>query len=123
MTTSLAEQLRQLQTPQSSQFFDSKKRDSILFTAKDAATKSRDEIYEIGLSGLQELIELNPSFEEFQSTLFDASAKDVQRAVATKEVNALLNKNIKRFMFHLSSYFMIPASHKCLEWFVYLFSC
>lgn len=122
MSTSLAEQLRRLQTPQSSQFIDTKMRDSILFTSKEAATKSRETIYEIGLSGLQELIEMNSAFEEFQSTLFELTAKDVQRAVETKEVNALLDKNIKRFMFHLSPYFMIPASHKCLEWLIRRFN-
>lgn len=122
MSTSLAEQLRRLQTPQSSQFVDSRKRDSILFTLKEAATKSRETIYEIGISGLQELIELNPAFVEFQTTLFELTAKDVQRAVETKEVNALLNKVIKRFMLHLSPYFMIPASHKCLEWLIRRFS-
>lgn len=120
--TSLAEQLRRLQTPQSSQFVDTKKRDSILFNAKEAATKSRETIYEIGISGLQELIELNPEFEQFQSTLFELTAKDVQRAVETKEVNALIDKNIRRFMFHLSPYFMIPASHKCLEWLIRRFN-
>lgn len=122
MSTSLAEQLRRLQTPQSSQFIDTKKRDSILFTSKEAATKSRETVYEIGLSGLHELIEMNSDFEEFQSTLFELTAKDVQRAVETKEVNALLNKNIKRFMFHLSPYFMIPATHKCLEWLIRRFN-
>lgn len=122
MSTSLAEQLRRLQTPQSSQFIDSKKRDSILFTLKEAATKSRETIYEIGISGLLELIEINPAFEEFEATLFELTAKDVQRAVESKEVNALLDKNIKRFLFHLSPYFLIPASHKCLEWLIRRFN-
>lgn len=122
MSTSLAEQLRRLQTPQSSQFIDTKKRDSILFTAKEAATKSRETIYEIGLSGLQELIELSSSFGEFETTLFDYTSKEVQRAVENKEVNALLNKNIKRFMFHLSPYFLLPSTHKCLEWLIRRFN-
>lgn len=122
MTTSLAEQLRRLQTPESSLFLDSKKRDSILFTFKEAALKSRETIYEIGLSGLQELIEMNPVFEDFHATLFELTAKDIQRAVETKEVNVLLNKNIKRFLYHLSPYFMIPASHKCLEWLIRRFN-
>lgn len=46
----------------------------------------------------------------------------VQRAVETKEVNALLNKNIQRFMYQLSPYFMIPASHKSLEWLIRRFN-
>lgn len=122
MSTSLREQLLKLQTPQSSQFVDSRRRDSILFTQKDAATKSRETIYEIGLSGLRELIEIDDSFTEFESTLFDFTVKDVQRAVETDEVNKLLNKNIKRFMFHLSPYFLIPSSHKCLEWLIRRFN-
>lgn len=122
MSTSLREQLLKLQTPQSSQFYDAKRRDSILFTQKDAATKSRETIYEIGLSGLRELIEIDNSFSEFESTLFDYTAKDVQRAVETDDVNRLLNKNIKRFLFHLSPYFLIPSSHKCLEWLIRRFN-
>jgi U3 small nucleolar RNA-associated protein 10 len=119
MSTSLAEQLKKLQTPQSSQFYDSKKRDSILFTKKEAATKSRETIYEIGISGLQELIELDSNiFEDFQKTLFDPSAMQMQRAVENEDVNRLINKNIRRFMFHLSPYFMISSSHKCLEWLI-----
>lgn len=122
MSTSLAEQLLRLQTPQTTQLTESKQRDSILFTTKEAATKSRDTIFEIGSIGLDELIELNPVLEEFRSTLFDSTSKGVQRAVESKEVNALLNKNIKRFMHHLSPYFMLPASHKCLEWLIRRFN-
>jgi U3 small nucleolar RNA-associated protein 10 len=122
MSTSLKEQLLRLQTPQSSLFVDSKRRDSILFSPKEAATKSRETIYEIGLSGLQELIDMDASFAEFENTLFNFTARDVQRAVETSEVNKLLNKNIKRFMFHLSPYFMIPSSHKCLEWLIRRFN-
>lgn len=122
MSTSLAEQLRRLQTPQSSQFVDTRKRDSILFTQKEAATKSREVIYEIGQSGIQELIEINAAFAEFESTLFDHSSRDVQRAVETKDVNVLLNKNIKRFLFQLSPYFLLPSTHKCLEWLIRRFN-
>ncbi|KAG5677597.1 hypothetical protein PVAND_007343 [Polypedilum vanderplanki] len=122
MSTSLREQLLRLQTPQASQFVDKKKRDSILFSSKDAATKSRETIYEIGISGLRELIEIDDSLTEFENTLFNFTAKDVQRAVETKEVNKLLDKNIRRFMYHLSPYFMIPSSHKCLEWLIRRFN-
>lgn len=122
MSTSLAEQLRRLQTPQSSQFVDTRKRDSILFTQKEAATKSRETIFEIGLSGLQELIEINSAFSEFEFTLFDYTSREVQRAVETKDVNVLLNKNIKRFLFQLSPYFLIPSTHKCLEWLIRRFN-
>jgi hypothetical protein len=57
--------LKKQATPQSSQFFDSKKRDSILFS----------------VSGLEELTQLNPAFAQFESTLFDHGSKDFQRLV------------------------------------------
>ena len=78
MATSLAEQLRSLQTPQSFMFFDSIKKDSILFSAKDAATKSRETIFDICISGLEELITIKPVFKEFESTLFERTARDLQ---------------------------------------------
>lgn len=74
------------------------------------------------LCRLEELIEINPVFADFQLTLFELTAKDVQRAVETKEMNLLLTKNIKQFIFHLSPYFMIPATHKCLEWLIRRFN-
>lgn len=49
--TSLSEQLKRLQRPQTSQLVDQRKRPSILFEAKEAAEKDRETIYEIGLSG------------------------------------------------------------------------
>lgn len=52
-STSLSEQLKRLQRPQTSQLVDSRKRPSILFDAKEAAEKDRETIFEIGLSGLQ----------------------------------------------------------------------
>lgn len=52
-STSLAEQLKRLQRPQTSQLVDLRKRPSILFDAKEAAEKDRETIFEIGLSGLQ----------------------------------------------------------------------
>ena len=75
MTASLAKQLRRLQTPQSSMFFDSIKRDSILFSAKEAATKSLETIFDIGISGFEELVTINPVFKELESTLFERTAR------------------------------------------------
>lgn len=99
MSTSLAEQLKRLQTPQTAQLIDTKRRDSILFTPKEAATKSRETIFEIGISGFNSLAEINPVFLEFESTLFNPSSVEVQRAVESKEVNEKLNVHIRRFMY------------------------
>ncbi|XP_055680331.1 HEAT repeat-containing protein 1 homolog [Lutzomyia longipalpis] len=117
--TSLAEQLKRLQRPQTSQLLlDRKEKPSILFEKKDAANKDRDTIYEIGLSGLEELIALNGDFQVFATTLFDRSAKDLERAVEDSEVNRKLDRSIKSFLIRLSPYFMLQATHKCIEWLI-----
>lgn len=118
MSTSLAEQLNRLRTPQTSQLLDSKKRASILFDWREAAEKDRETIYDIGFSGLQELIALNPSFAQFQSTLYDKNTVELQRAVESVTVNQHLNVTIRKFMVHLSPYFLLQPAHKCLEWLI-----
>lgn len=118
MSTSLAEQLRRLKTPQTSHLSDSKKRASILFDWREAAEKDRETIFDIGLSGLQELTAISPSFAQFEATLFDKNTVELQRAVESASVNQHLNVSIKKFMVHLSPYFLLQPTHKCLEWLI-----
>lgn len=118
MATSLAAQLQRLAAPQTSLLYDSRKKPSILFEAEKAASKDREVIYDIGISGLEELIQLNPSFAQFEDTLFDKTAIELQRAVENKELNEKLNTNIRKFFYHLSPYFMLQPAHKCLEWLI-----
>lgn len=122
MATSLADQLRRLKTPQTTLLIDSKKRASILFDPKEAALKDRETIYDIGYSGLKELIVLNPSFVQFEATLFDKNAREMQRAVESREVNKHLDETIKKFLVHLSPYLLLQSSHKCLEWLIRRFN-
>lgn len=122
MSTSLADQLRRLKTPQSTLLVDSKKRASILFNPKEAAEKDRETIFDIGYSGFEELIKLNPSFLQFESALFDKNAREFQRAVEHKEVNRQLMEVIKKFLIHLSPYLLLQPSHKCLEWLIRRFN-
>lgn len=116
--TSLAQQLERLKAPQTDILVDQKKRPSLLFDAKQAATNDRETIYEIGLSGLEELIEINSIFTKYKTTLFDQNSRDLQRAVETKDVNVKLNKKIKTFLLQLSPYFLLQSTHKCLEWMI-----
>lgn len=120
--TSLAQQLNKLRAPQTSILVDRKKRPSILFDEKVAATKDRETIYDIGYSGLQQLIALNQSFTQFETTLFDKNALDLQRAVENIQVNKQLNEVIKKFLAHLSPYFLLDPAHKCLEWLIRRFN-
>lgn len=118
MTTSLSEQLRRLKTPQTSNLFDSKKRASLLFDWREAAEKDRETIFDIGYSGLQELIAISPAFTQFEATLFDKNTLELQRSIESVAVNQHLNASIKKFMVHLSPYFLLQPTHKCLEWLI-----
>jgi U3 small nucleolar RNA-associated protein 10 len=71
-----------------------------------------------GVSGLEELIKLNPRFEEFQRNLFDVSSRSLERSVEDKKTNKSLNKLIRRFLLLLSPYFLLKSSHQALEWLV-----
>lgn len=122
MATSLADQLQRLKTPQTSLLTDSKKRASILFSQKEAAEKDRETIFDIGYSGFQDLIKLNPSFLQFESSLFDKNARELQRAVEHELVNRQLKEVIKKFMVHLSPYLLLQPAHKCLEWLIRRFN-
>ncbi|XP_013200654.1 HEAT repeat-containing protein 1 [Amyelois transitella] len=116
--TSLAEQLQRLAVPQSTIYKDDKKKASLLFDPKEAALKDRDTFYEIGKSGLQELIALYEGFLFYEGTLFSQLSKDFERAVESKEVNQNLDHTIEKFLLELSPYFLLQSAHKALEWLV-----
>ncbi|XP_055389397.1 HEAT repeat-containing protein 1 homolog [Condylostylus longicornis] len=118
MATSLAEQLRRLKVPQTSVLVDSKIKQSIIFDKKDAATKDRKTIFQLGQKGISELSALNPAFIQFEKTLFDPHTIELERSVENSEVNKLINKTIKKFFYHLSPYFMLQPAHLCLEWLI-----
>lgn len=118
MATSLAEQLQRLAVPQTSVIKHSKIKTSFLFDPKEAAGLKRDTFYQIGLEGLEELIQKNTVFEQFQNTLFHITSRDFERSIQTADVNSKLDKNIKNFLLFLSPYFMLKSSHKALEWLI-----
>ncbi|XP_075991949.1 HEAT repeat containing 1 homolog l(2)k09022 [Anticarsia gemmatalis] len=116
--TSLAEQLKKLTVPQAAVFKDDTKTVSLLFDPKEAALKDRDTFYEIGLSGLKELIALYEGFRVFEDTLYNLSSKDFERSVQSKEVNQNLDQTIEKFLLQLSPYLLLQSSHKALEWLI-----
>lgn len=118
MSTSLAEQLRRYAAPQTSILHDSKKRPSILFDAKEAATKDRQTIFDLGLSGLHELTNLNQIFRQFEKTLFQKSSVNMERSVETSQINKEIDIVIKKFFYCASPYFMLHPTHLCLEWLI-----
>ncbi|CAD6997882.1 unnamed protein product [Ceratitis capitata] len=118
MSTSLQEQLQRLAVPQTMALADSRSKASVLFDRKEAGTKTRRIIFEIGLAGLQELTAINPIFQSFEATLFNESTMDLERSVEEKDVNKLLDRNINKFLEHLSPYFLLRPTLMCLEWLI-----
>ncbi|XP_072401765.1 HEAT repeat-containing protein 1 [Diabrotica undecimpunctata] len=122
MATSLAEQLQRLAVPQTSILTRDKKRPSLLFDQKEAATLSRETIYQIGLEGLEELVQKNETFAQFEHTLFHLTSKQFERSVQTAEANEKLNRSLKKFLLLSAPYFMLNSCHKTLEWLINRFS-
>lgn len=119
MATSLAEQLKKLATPQTSVLrAQDKKRPSLLFDAKEAATYERIIILEIAQTGLRELITRNKKFQSYGDNLFSDSSVKFERAIETKESNDHLNQLIKKFLINLSPYLQLKCAHQTLEWLV-----
>ncbi|EPY87537.1 hypothetical protein CB1_000239007 [Camelus ferus] len=120
--TSLAQQLQRLALPQSDPSLLSRDEvASLLFDPKEAATIDRDTAFAIGCTGLEELLGIDPSFEQFEAPLFSQLAKTLERSVQTKAVNKQLDENIKLFLIHLSPYFLLKPAQKCLEWLIHRF--
>lgn len=121
--SSLSEQLKRLSVPQSNILkHDVRKKDSLLFQPSEAAKLSTDVVFTIGVSGLEDLIELDKnSFSEFELNLFSETSQRVQRAVLSKDESRLLDQNIEKFLLRLTPYFLLRSAQKALEWLVYRF--
>lgn len=121
--TSLSAQLKRLQVPQTSVLLSSaadKRRVSFLYEPTEAANMDSEAVYCLAINGLEQLKAIDrATFESFESTLFNPTSLTFERAVQTKQVNDKLNEEIRRFLIHLSPYFMLKPAHKCLEWLVY----
>ncbi|KAM4828879.1 HEAT repeat-containing protein 1 [Thomomys bottae] len=120
--TSLAQQLRRLALPQTDPSLLSRREvASLLFDPKEAAAVDRDTAFAIGCTGLEELLGIDPAFEQFEAPLFSQLAKTLERSVQTKAVNKQLDANISLFLIHMSPYFLLKPAQKCLEWLIHRF--
>ena len=120
MATELARQLQKLSVPGQPSIRDAvaTRRPSLLFDGKEAADIDVDTLHALGTNGLEELITLEPSFVEFESSLFSESCKTFERTVQTRDVVKQLDVTLARFLRKLSPYFLLRPAHKCLEWLI-----
>lgn len=121
--TSLAKQLERLAIPgqPSLRQLVSKKRASLLFDGKHAADMDIETFYSLGRNGLEELISIDPTFSQFEVTLFQESCKEFERSVQTSDVLEELDRNISIFLRRLSPYFLLKPTQKCLEWLIHVY--
>ena len=121
--TSLAKQLERLAIPgqPSLRQLVSKKRASLLFDRKEAADMDVETFFSLGRNGLEELIRIDPTFSQFEATLFQESCKEFERSVQTADVLEELDKNISVFLRRLSPYFLLKPTQKCLEWLIHAY--
>lgn len=69
----------------------------------------------LGCTGLEELLGIDPAFEQFEAPLFSQLAKTLERSVQTKAVNKQLDENISLFLIHLSPYFLLTIQQILAE--------
>ena len=121
--TSLARQLQKLAIPgqPSVRQSASNKRPSLLFDAREAADIDVETIYSLGTNGLEELISIDQSFAEFETSLFQESCKEFERSVQTREILEELDDKISIFLRKVSPYFLLKPAQKCLEWLIRAF--
>lgn len=122
--TFLAKQLEKLAIPgqlSHKQLSSRKNLPSFLFQPEDVADISTDTIFSLALNGLEELVSMDPSFAEFEDSLFCESCKGFERLMQAKEVLNDVDDKVGRFLRLLSPYFLLKPAHKCLEWLIRVF--
>jgi U3 small nucleolar RNA-associated protein 10 len=94
---------------------------SLMFTDKEAAELDMDAVCAIGSNGLEQLLNLAPTFAAYAG-LFGAAAREVNRDLQTKDANAKLDAHIRSFLRHLAPFLTVSAAHKALEWLIRRFN-
>lgn len=122
MATSLARQLKSLETPYTVKLVQKRGRYSFLYDYFEAAAIDCDTHYALAVSALESLIAVEPSIARFKTTLFDPSAKSFDRSLRSQEENDEIDIEVKRFLFQVvAPYFLLSDAHKVLEWLIYKF--
>ncbi|MCP9263658.1 hypothetical protein DINM_007045 [Dirofilaria immitis] len=101
--TSLEKQLNKLRTAVSGQLGVERPHVSLLFDKKDAGSLYVENALQI------------------EEDLFDDAAVNVQRALLTKEENAVLDKKLERVIIQLSAYLHHLSAKQILEWLIFQF--
>ncbi|BEI90452.1 uncharacterized protein CcaverHIS019_0305220 [Cutaneotrichosporon cavernicola] len=91
---------------------------SYLFPIAVAAEQDLDAVHALGLSGFEELLQLDPGMEAFEDELFSDTARRIDRMILSAEENAALDVTLERCLRRLGRWIGIMAGGKCVEWLV-----
>ncbi|KAG1775600.1 hypothetical protein EV702DRAFT_421745 [Suillus placidus] len=107
--------------------------ESYLFTGRDADVHDLDSIHALASNAFAQLSSLSPAFTartiklasdgsslsvDFDQTLFSEAARNVDRTMQSREVNANLDRTLNAFLFLLGPWLMEAPTSKVLEWLV-----
>ncbi|KAG2151035.1 uncharacterized protein EDB93DRAFT_318060 [Suillus bovinus] len=107
--------------------------ESYLFTGRDAEVHDLDSIHALASNALAHLSSLSPAFTartvklpsdgsslsvDFEQTLFSEAARNVDRTMQSREVNANLDRTLNAFLYLLGPWLMEAPTSKVLEWLV-----
>lgn len=91
---------------------------SLCFTPSEAAEYDERTIWKLGQNGIDALCKLDTRFFEARAKFYEEEALEGDRALMSLEENAMLDEEIKGFLYLLSPYFMESSAHKALEWMI-----
>ncbi|KAG1896221.1 uncharacterized protein F5891DRAFT_1054817 [Suillus fuscotomentosus] len=107
--------------------------ESYLFTGRDADVHDLDSIHALASNAFAQLSSLSPAFTartaklpsdgsslsvDFDQTLFSEAARNVDRTMQSREVNANLDRTLNAFLSLLGPWLMEAPTSKVLEWLV-----
>ncbi|KAG0706218.1 hypothetical protein DFH29DRAFT_902720 [Suillus ampliporus] len=107
--------------------------ESYLFTGRDADVHDLDSIHALGSNAFAQLCSLSPSFSartiklgsdgsslsvDFDQSLFSEAARNIDRTMQSRDVNANLDRTLNAFLSLLGPWLMESPTSKVLEWLV-----
>eukprot|EP00510_Aplanochytrium_minuta_P000478 CAMPEP_0184009762 /NCGR_PEP_ID=MMETSP0954-20121128/2802_1 /TAXON_ID=627963 /ORGANISM="Aplanochytrium sp, Strain PBS07" /LENGTH=159 /DNA_ID=CAMNT_0026289205 /DNA_START=267 /DNA_END=742 /DNA_ORIENTATION=+ len=101
-----------------------KQKPSLLFTPGEASTYNLRTIYEIGLNGLEELINIQKSalekqkWVQYRDTLFTEAILSKERHLLSKDENDSIDITVNELLLELGPYWLMRATHKVTEFLV-----
>lgn len=104
--------------PDSSKLDSVARRDSYIYSPTQAGKLSLDQLHQIGLDGLQQLINSDHEFQQFRHPLFGEAAKRTDRTLLDPEPAAQLKQTIEKFLYLLAPHILTKPSAYAIEWLV-----